>query len=173
MITDAVDSHYQYVKARILALNPNRIVAGLLDAQDWPSKPIKFDAFYLLVLGEVSVGRQGFSPSTPIKLHQIQWAWINRGTDLKSGERQANRGDRYRVMQTMKGELMNGLYPGYTEKLSWSLNTNGNFVGTSKVPPEFITWTPVDFHDKYDKDSGLGYGSGAIRIQDMTDTITS
>lgn len=170
---DAIDSHYVWVKERIKLLNPNRVIAGLLNAQDWPLKPFKNDAFYLLILGEESVGKQGFSPSTPIKLHSLQWVWINVGTDLKPGERKANRGDRYSVMQQMKGELLNGLYPGYSEKKSWAVNGTGIWTGTSLDPQEFITWTPVEFHEKWDKDSGVGYGSGAVRVQDMTDTIIS
>lgn len=170
--TDAVDSHYNYVKTRILAINPVRVFGGLLNAQDWPSKPIKYDAFYLLLLGEDSVGRQGYSASTPIKFHQIQWSWITKGTDLPLGVRQANRGDRYRTVQLMKSELLTGLFPNYAEKKSWGL-VGGTYTGTSKNPQEFNTWTPVSFHEKYDKDSGMIYGSGSLRIQDMLDTITA
>lgn len=172
MLTDALDSFYSYVKTRIATINPDRVVAGMLTAQDWPSKPVKNDAFYLLVLGEVPVGKQCFSQTVPIKLHQVQWVWVNEGMDLIQGKRQATRGTRYRDMQTMKGELINGLYPGFTEKLNWAF-PNGVATGTSKTPSEVITWTPVEFHEKWDRDSGIGYGSGAVRIQDMTDEITS
>src|SRR6266446_6014765 len=171
--TDAVDSHYIYVRNRILTLNPTRVMGGVLNAQDWPSKPIKFDAFYLLVLGESSVGRAGYSASTPIKFHTIQWVWINKGTDLTPGVKAANRGDRYRIMQQMKGELLNGFYPNFAEKLSWTLVPTGQpspndakWTGTSKVPQEFVWWTPVDFHEKLDKESGVQYGSANTRIQD-------
>lgn len=173
MYSDAIYSHYEWVKSRLLANNPQRVVAGLLDAQDWPSKPFKFDAFYLLDLDDTPVGKQGYSASTPIVLKQVQWVWINKGTDLKQGERQANRGDRFILNQTMKGELLNATFPRFTEKLSWSLDVNGNWTGTSKTPQEFITWTPVEFHKRSDKDSGITYGAAALRIQDMTDTITS
>lgn len=171
--SDAVDSIYEYTKGRIQTLNPNRVVAGLLAAQDWPSKDVKFDAFYLLVLGETSIGKQGYSASTPIKFHQIQWVWINKGTDVKQGIRQANRGDRYRTMQAMKGELTNGLFPGFTEKLTWALDGNGIWTPSHLTPVEFIMWQPVEFHEKLDTASGMMYGSGAIRIVDMLDEIKS
>jgi hypothetical protein len=173
--TDGVDSHYEYVKTRILTLNPNRSVKGLLSAQDWPSKPVIFDAFYLLDLGEEPVGKQCYSASTPIKFHLVQWVWINRGTDLKTGERKANRGDKYRIMQTMKGELTNGLFPGFCEKFSWALDSTDKFVSTQKTPREFISWPPVQCHEKWNKDDsgGIGYGAGSIRITDMLDEIIS
>lgn len=173
--TDGVDSHYEYVKGRIANFNPDRKVKGLLAAQDWPSKPMTFDAFYLLDLGEEPVGNQGYSASTPIKFHIVQWVWINKGTDLKQGERKANRGDKYRVMQAMKGELINGLFPGFCEKFTWALDVNNVYVGTHKTPIEFISWPPVNFHTKWNKDEegGLGYGAAGIRICDMLDEITS
>jgi len=170
---DAIYSHYNWVKARIKIKNPDRKVAGLLNAQDWPEKPFKYDTFFLLDLNDVSVGRQGFSPSNPIKLRQVQWTWINSGTDLKQGERKPNRGDRFNLMLTMQEELLYALYPGYCEKLTWSLNAAGIWIGDSLTPPEFITWTPVEFHKKWDKESSIGYGAGAVSVQDITDQITS
>lgn len=178
--TDAVDSHYIYVRTRILTENPNRVMGGVLSAQDWPSKPIKFDAFYLLVLGESPVGRQGYSGQVPIKFHSLQWVWIVKGSDLTPGKKAANRGDKYRIVQKMKEELQNATLPNFTEKLSWALVPTGqpapndaDWTGTSKDPKEFIWWTPIEFHEKVDKDSGVMYGSANIRIQDMMDAITS
>lgn len=170
---DAVDSHYQYVKGRMATINPSRVVAGLLEAQDWPPKNVKLDAFYLLILAATSIGRQGYSASTPIKFHQCQWVWINKGTDLQQGVRSANRGDRFRTMEQMQGELIEALYPNFCEKQTWALDANGNWVGTSLNPVEYITWTPVELYEKGAMDSGVRYGSGAVKIFDMTDTITS
>lgn len=180
--TDGIDSYYQYIKGRVNAFSTRTVpdigtgvVAGMLSAQDWPSKDVKFDAFYLLVLGEASIGKQGYSASTPIKFHQVQWTWINKGTDLTPGIRQANRGDRYRTMQTMKGELTNGHYPGFCPKLTWAL-VNGTWTGTALTPAEVITWQPIEFHEKWSQPadtSGVGYGSGAVRVADMLDTITA
>lgn len=174
MFTDAIDSYYVYTRNRIKTFNSARVVKGLLNAQDWPQKPLVWDAFYLLVLGETPIGRQGYSQYSPILMHSVQWVWINTGSDIVPGVRQANRGDRYRTSQAMKGELLFANSPGYTQKLTWSLNSAGQLVSTpEQVPTEFITWTPMEFHEKLDKDSGIVYGSGAVRITDMTDAITS
>jgi len=106
-------------------------------------------------------------------MHQVQWVWINKGTDLAAiNVKQANRGDRYRTGQNMKQELLYGLNPNYCPKLSWQLQGE-TFVGTPKVPAEAITWVPAVFHERIDKPSGNIYGSAAVRIQDMTDTITT
>lgn len=183
MFSDGIDSYYQYVKARINAFTnrtvdgiTNGVVAGMLDAQDWPSKDIKPGAFYLLDLGEAGIGKQGYSASTPIKFHQVQWVWVSLGTNLTQGIRQANRADRYRTMQAMKGELINGHYPGFCEKKTWALDPTGIWTGTSLNPVEYITWPPVEFHEKWSQvpnTSGVGYGSGAVRIADMLDEITA
>ena len=170
---DAVDSIYQNAKARISAVNPSRVTAGLLAAQDWPPKNVKLEAFYLLDLGEAPAMKAFYSATVPVKFHQLQWVWIVKGTELQQGVRAANRGDRFRTMQTMKGELTNGLFPGFTEKKTWSLDASGNWIGVSLNPVEFITWTPVEFHERLDKDSGIMYGSGAVRVCDETDAITS
>lgn len=170
---DAIYTFYEFVKGRVQVQNPNRLVKGLLAAQDWPPKEVKLEAFYLLDLGESPIGRQGYSQTIPIKFHQVQWVWIIKGTSLQQGVRAANRGDRFVTMQQMKGELINGLYPGYTDKMTWALDGNGVFVGTELVPPEQITWNPVELHEKLDKDSGVMYGSGAVRIANMTDAILS
>jgi hypothetical protein len=170
---DAQDSFYQFVKARIQAYNTNRIVAGVLNAQDWPPKNVKLESFYLLIIGEEPVGKQGFSPAVPIKFHLVQWTWIIKGQDLQQGERAANRGGRYRTMQMMKWELTQGMYPNYAEKQTWSLNASGVWTGQSLSPPMFMTWTPVSFHETFDKASQLAYGTGSTRIQDIQQPITS
>jgi len=175
---DALDSHYQYVKARINSFTTRVIpgmtgvVKGILNAQDWPPKSVILGAFYMLILGEEPVGKQGFSPAVPIKFHVVQWTWIIKGSDLQQGEQLANRGDRYRIMQAMKYELTQGMFPNYAEKQTWDL-VDGKFTGASLVPKIFMTWTPVDFHERFDRESGLAYGTGSTRIQDISQPITS
>ena len=179
---DGIDSYYQYVKGRINAFTTrtvpditNGVVAGMLNAQDWPPKSIKFDAFYLLVGTDSPIGRQGYSAAVPIKFHNVQWAWINHGTDLVQGIRQANRGDKYRTMQIMKGELTNGHYPGFCEKFTWALNAAGVWSPTPENPVEYITWNPISFNEKWSQPggAGIGYGSGSVRVEDMLDVITA
>jgi hypothetical protein len=174
MFIDGLDSMYGYVKSRILTMNPQRVVKGMLNAQDWPSKNIEYDAFYMLDLGETAIGKQGYSASTPIKFHAVQWVWINKGTDVAPTVRQANRGDKYRTMQQMKGELTFGLYPGFAQKFSWAL-VGSVFTPTALNPVEYITWTPVQFHEKWSQQggAGVGYGAGYTSLTDMLDTIVA
>ncbi len=171
---DALDSYYQWVRARIVSYNQQRVVKGMLNAQDWPPKEVVLNAFYLLVLGEEPVGKSGFSPAVPIKFHLVQWTWIIKGSDLQPGVQAANRGDRYRTMQAMKYELTYGMFPNYAPKQTWAL------VGSKWTPTplpatqeQAITWTPVSFHETYPKDSGIAYGTGSTRIQDIQQPITS
>lgn len=172
-MVDAIDSFYQAAKARMATINPNRKVKGLLMAQDWPPKNVDLEAFYLLTISDSAANRSFYSATIPVKFHHVQWVWIIKGTDLQQHERKANRGDRFRTMFQMKDELTKALYPNFTEKLSWSLDTNGTFVGVHEDPVEYITWTPVEFYEKSAMDSGVMWGSAAVKIWDMTDRIDS
>ena len=168
---DAIDSHYQAVKARIQAYNPNRIVAGLLEAQDWPPEKHKLDAFYLLVLGEIQVGG---TIGNPVIGHHVQWVWISIGDDLpQTGVRQANRGTRFRTINTMKQELSIALYPNYTEKLTWALDGNGKWTGTELIPVEYVWWSRPEFMDKLSSESGKIYSAASLKLTNMLDQIVS
>lgn len=170
---DGIDSHYQAVRAR-LGPNPTYPVKGFLQAMDWPPKPITNNAFYLLDLGDKPIGKQMYSATVPVKFHFVQWNWVIVGTDLQSGQRADNRGDRFRVGQAMKDALTQALYPNFTEKKTWTLDGSGTWVGTSLVPPEYVTWNPVEFMPKpTNKESGVIYGAAALRIWNMLDSIPS
>ena len=174
VFTDAVDSFYNYVRDRIETINPNRVVQGILNAQDWPKKPLVFDAFYLLVINDSPIGKQGYSPAVPILFHQVNWTWVSKGQDTQPNARQPNRGLRYRTSQTMKGELLQALFPGSTEKLTWSMNQQtGKFTGVSLIPKEFIMWQPVSYHEKQDQESSMVYCTSSLRVVDMIGPFTS
>ena len=173
MYVDSIYSHYMYVKGRLATINPARTVKAILDASDWPAPPVVTEAFYLLVLADSAAGRQFYSAAIPVKFHHVQWVWINKGTDLAQGQRKANRGDRFFTMMQMRGELTQALYPNFCEKFTWALDGAGNFESTPENPVEYITWTPVEFQKKSAQDSGVSWGSGATKIWDMTDLITS
>lgn len=172
---DGVFSHYEYVKARILTINPNRVVKGYNLAQDWPPKNISYDAFYLLTLGEDPIGRQGFSPYIPIVMHQFQWLWVSAGQDIGAGQVGPNRGIRFQTHFAMKGELEQALFPYFCEKMTWGYDSSNppKFVGTSESPQEFIGWAPPSYHEKLDRASGVVYGSVAVRVWDMLDPVTA
>lgn len=180
MFADSIWSYYEYVRSRILITNPTRIVKGISNALDWPPDPIIYDAFYLIVNDDSTIGREGYSWYSPMVFHNVQWAWINKGTDIVKGVKGANRGDRFNSLQKMKGELLYANAPGYTQKLNWSLSAQGKLVGVTPTDPvsgqpmpEPITWTPPQFTTRTDKKSMNQFGLGAVRIWSMTDVIAS
>ncbi len=170
---DTIDSHYAAVKTRLATINPNREVKGLLMARDWPPTKVALEAFYLLTLTDTPIGRQGYSQSVPMKYEHVEWVWAITGTDLAPGQRKSNRGDRFRTAFQMKDEMTKALYPGFTEKMSFSLDANGNWVGTSENPVEFISWAPVSFVEKSSQESGVIWGTAALRIWTMLDFISA
>ncbi len=171
MYAASVDSHYLWVKTRIQALNASRKVIGVMSAQDWPPKNVETESFYLLVLGEVPLGKQADSASIPVKVHTVQWTWMIVGTDIQTGIQMRGRGDRYRTHFTMKGELENGVYPRFAQKQNVVVSAAGALVAIPVDPAEFIIWSPVSIVDRNEKNSGVTYGTGTVRITDFTDQI--
>lgn len=173
-VIDAIDSFYEYVRARIVTINPQRVVAGHLFAQDWPPKDIKLEAFYLVTVGDMPIGRQGFSPTVPIQYHMVQWQWQVLGADVAKGQVGPNRGVRFRAHWQMKDELRQALYPYFCQKQTYEMQQQGaqlTFAGTPVDPPEWFGWAPPEYHEKVDKPSGKVDGMVAVRLWDMTDPI--
>ena len=170
---DAIDTYLRYVRMRLAVINPNRVVKGPIDAQDWPLDKVEAGALYLLVLDDSPIGQQGYSAAIPIYHHVIQWSWAVFGNDLGECAIGNNRGNRYRLDNQIKGELIKATYPGFTDKVSLSV-TPGQLVATPYDPAEPIWWTPLEFGPKRtDKDSGVVYGIGTTYITQMTDLITA
>ena len=174
---DAVFSHYEYVKGRIIAINPARKVRGQLTAQDWPPPDIVDEAFYMLTLGESPIGRQMFSPLIPTVVHEIQWKWIVKGKDIAAGQVGPNRGVRFQTNYAMKDEMRQAMSPYFCQKFIWGYDNPGapgaHWVGVPTNPIEFIGWAPPVYHETIDKDTGVVYGTVAVRVWDMTDPITA
>lgn len=165
--TDAIDSFYQYVKARIVQYNAARNVKGLLAAQDWPPPNVSMESFYLLTLGEADSARGSDSPTVRGGHHLCQWVWAIAGQDLNDTQRMANRGKRFRINEAMKSELVYALYPGFCEKKTWALNSLGAYLGTSYDPAIFCRWSSKPkFIDQHDKPSGLIYGACSLFVSD-------
>ncbi len=169
---EAADTYYQEVKTRVLAKFPSRVFAGLMEAQDWPLQQVDLEAFYLLTLGEVPLGRQAVSAAIPIYVHQLQWVWIIGGSDVESGVRSRSRGDRYRVGYQMKKELLDGMFPRFAEKKNWTVDTAGNLQSASRSPKESILWTYPDFLNRVDRPSGIVYSSASVRLTNFTDELS-
>lgn len=169
---DAIDSHYQFVKARIKEIAPTRIVAGMLNARDWPYKEAKLEAFYLLSVTDAPGPSSMISEAIPIVSHQVQWSWLIAGDDLRPEDpkRSANRAKRFRLNKEMQGELLKALTPRFCEKQNWQM-VNGVWTGTPLN--EYIMWTVPRFVGREDKDTGLVYGMALVNILNMTDEISA
>lgn len=168
---EAIDSHFEAVSTRITAINPQRKIVALMDAMDWPPQAVEMDAFYCLTVGFSPAAKGTWSPSSPIVSHVLQWVWINQGTDIQSGLRGRNRGDRYRTSFAMQEELLQGLYPHFTEKLVFSVDAQGNVQTASMNPKDYVFWTMPRVLIRSDQQSGLVYGSAAVNLVNITDAV--
>jgi hypothetical protein len=170
--TDAVDSHYMYCRSRILQYNSARVMKGLLAANDWPPENVAMEAFYLLTLGEGATARGSDTPTKRAGHHLCQWVWVIAGQDLNDTQRAKNRTKRFRLNEEMKAELLYGLYPGFCEKQTWALNSNGAYIGSSYSPVKFCRWpSTAMFTDRHDKASGLIYGMCSLYVSDYLPAI--
>lgn len=170
------ESHYRWVKGRILAQNPGRTVDGIVDALDWPAKQLLPNTFYM-ILGDIST-RAGFgTPTAEGMANVVQWAWMVPGDDLGANQRGRNRGDRFRINQQMIAELMNGLFPNFCPKQMWTGYENAGvftYVGKAIDPPETIWWSLPKFsrakRDNEEK-SGIIYTLATVGLNQWGDTI--
>lgn len=177
MIDGAIDSYYKYIKNNVLSLNPSRKCLGFMDAQDWPNEQIVLEALYLLIVGPgTPIGKQGYSPSSPILTYVLQWVWAIVGSDLQGNVKGRNRGERVRTDMAIREELRQAHIPGFTEKkfITEDLSVDPPVVKfNSYSPPDYIRWTPVEYKKNSDKDSGVIYGSASVNLTSITDTITA
>lgn len=172
-MVDWADSHYQYVKQRVLAINPNRVFSGIVQSRSWPIEQAVPESFYLL-LGNNSPLRGENSWSAPGYSEKVQWAWQIIGTDIPANALMQNRGDRYRTNFTMVQELLQGMAFGFCEKLQYSVSdVNGSpvLVVTSYVPKESIWWKKPVFTDRFDRTSGILFGYAASEVTGYSPTI--
>lgn len=178
---DAPDSYFAYVESRIQAINPSRKLFGPIDSMDWPPKKLELEAFYLILLSAAPLPL-GASQASPFMTLPVQWSWIIKGTDLQSGIRGRSRGDRGRTHREMMAELVQGCYPGQTEKKSYTMNdTTGLPVATSFDPVQYMSWSLPSFGDnplgrwggrKIDE-SGVIYGYATVYLSDVPVTVTN
>ncbi len=169
---EVLDSHYNYVRTRVLAANASRLFKGAMKAQDWPEQNVHFEAFYMLDLGAPKpLGRQTYSASDQIFSYTVQWTWIVMGSDITTNTKGRNRADRYRTDYAMMEELRSGLFPNFCEKVQVSLDTDGIVQKTSYSPKEYIHWTPAEFNTRTDKESGLIYSMCTVRITGIAANI--
>lgn len=173
----APESHFRWVKGRILTQNSKRTVDGIVDALDWPAKQLLPNTFYM-ILGDIST-RAGFGTPTASGLSNVvQWAWMVPGDDLAANQRGRNRGDRFRINQQMMSEIVNGLFPYFCPKQIGQAFDNGNGGFNNVIsdisPPETIWWSLPKFsRAKMDNEqkSGIIYTVATIGLNQFGDTI--
>lgn len=175
--SDAIDSYFKYVKGRIVAKNPNRLIPGIIEANAWPPQEVQNEAFYLLLLGESPSSNFGTVSSTGI-IHLTQWTWVVIGNDLPtqaSNQVGRNRGNRYRNNAKLKQELLNGLYPNFCDKNTYIPQQQGNnLVSVPTSVGEKIWWSRPRFLPvKAEGESGVLYGAAQIFVSEFSDLITS
>lgn len=171
---DWTDSHYQYVKTRILAINPTRIFSGIVDASDWPSLQIVPGSYYL-VTSTLDPTRPSDGPGSnswysPLYGEQVQWAWSLIGDDIPANALAANR-TKYRYNQAIIQEVLQGCSPGFCEKLRYS--TEGtDLIATSYVPSEYIWFTKPRFSTRIERSTGTLFGSASVNISGFAPIIS-
>lgn len=170
---EAIDTFEEHFRSRVIALNPARVVAGVIDAMDWPPENVQLESFYLLSLGETP-SQDAQSSVMPVYVHTLQITWLIAGADLDTTNRGFNRGNRYRVHMQMKKEVLNGLYPYFADKADVSLNqSDGSMIVTPRTnPQEQIVWSKAVFGPSSPaKDSGVITGIATVYVANMTDPI--
>lgn len=169
---DCVNSFFKYVKSRIIVKNPQRTVVSIVEANAWPPKNIKFNAFYLLLMGEAA---NGGTPSGLGISHSTQWMWVIPGDDISQDKVGNNRGNRYAINYQMKEELIYGLFPYFCEKNTYIPQQQGNtLVAVPTALNERIWWSrPRFMPTKFEKQEGIIYGAVQVAISEFEAAITS
>lgn len=178
---DCIDTFYTYVSTRIKSYNSARGIFGVMDAADWPPKPVEFQSFYLIYQGFNKLNRETDSAAIEVVSHHVAWMWLILGTDLNTGLIGRNRGDRYRTNQQMLEELRYGLFPRFTQKKSFSVlpNTNPPQLTSVPVTPNgvgstvSIIWQDPQVRTQFSKGNGAYQTVATMRITDFLDPITS
>lgn len=176
--TDTLDSFYQYVKQRIESFNVNRQFGGIVSARDWPFKTATPEAFYLMI-DKSSPSKNVKSWQSPLYTFSLQWTWLIIGTDVAPTVLAANRGDKYRTNGIMQEEMLNGLYPGFCEKQQYKIqpnpiNNQPQVVAVGPyVPSEKLWWDKPNFSEKIDRNTGILFSYGSVRVSSFAPAINS
>jgi len=174
-IIGAPETHFRWVKNRIIALNSDRIVPGIVDALDWPPKEFVPNAFYMIL--EDTPTRAGFGTKATMGMSTlVEWAWMVPGDNLQANQVGRNRGNRFRTNWQMMSELMYGLFPYFCPKETWATAENNGqvtYTGTP-LPGETIWWSNPKFSKAQaqdEKKSGILYTVATIGLSQFGDTI--
>lgn len=175
LLTDVLDTHWNYVTQRILTLNPQRPLGGIVAARAWPFQQAIDQAIYM-AWSQGKPSKNVNSQQSPLYTYSVRWCWIAIGDDLTQTEEGLNRGDRYRIDFQIQTELRYGLYPGFTPKLTFSVADNGHgqavVTGTPfQTPGDNVWWSKATFLDREDTETGILFGYGAVNVSSFAPEI--
>lgn len=175
-MVDWSDSHYQYVKDRVVGINPARAFGGIVQARAWPLKEVQFETFYMLVGKLDPMPMNGYNSwFAPGYSEAFRWIWQIKGTDINANVA-ANRGDRYRTNSQMVQEILQGMYPGFCEKKTWSVvpdvDNNPILTATSFFPAEYVWWAKPSFPDSYNSQTSVLTGSAVSNMYSFSPNLS-
>jgi hypothetical protein len=171
---EAIDSHYDHVKSRVLALkNSGRKFSGIMDTRGWPPKQVNMESFYLITLGENPVNANVGSLAKTWYRAMVQWTWMVAGTEIEKGMAGINRGDAYTINQAMKRELRFGSFPLFAEKTATKIGNDRKVIRVSFEPKEYVHWTFLQFTQRVDRESGLIYGLATTYLTAVAEEIVA
>jgi hypothetical protein len=183
MLVSVIDSYASYVAARFQALNAQVTIngttgpqqfGGVVTAQDWPQAPVIEGAAYLIVQ---KILPRGNSKVQRQYLFLCQWTWLLIGTDIAANQQALNRGDRYRTDMQIMQNLKEANFPGWCQKIDYSVSGVGVVSGTPSAfagpPPsteEWVFWDDLEFAPRQDNmKSGLLYNAAGVTLMGWED----
>ena len=166
-LVDTIDSFYQWVKANVLAQNPQRQFGGIVEARDWPPKNILPATPYLATLRDIPT-RTKQSFYQPLVSELVEWRWALVGDNIPANAQAANRGDKYRINVLVMQELLSAHNPGYCPKSQYTVTNDVNnepvLVATPYSPQDSLWWTIPEFTRKVDRQTGMIYTAGQVQV---------
>lgn len=177
MIISAVDTLWSSFTTRMTTINPQRLLMGIMDAQDFPPQTVEPDAFYLVTKTEHPLGKNRDSAALPIYVYLVDFTWVNIGTNIGTAQNLEgkNRGDRYRTNYQMKSELIQALYPRFAEKVQAPSGTvlanQASFTLTTLNEP--VWWDYPKFTVRADRNSGLLYTTAQVELKAVAEGVVT
>jgi len=167
VMIDSLDSYYNYVAAKINALDPDAfdLLQGLSNAQDWPQTELVDGGLYLLYLSSMPIEEESTQSQTYYE-HFLQWSWAFLGDDIQPNQVAANRGSRYRSDLAVVELLRQAHFPGFSPKLQAVCDpVTGAVTFVPYSPVEMIKWSKPRLGTKLAiAQSGISYGTAPVEV---------
>lgn len=177
MLVDAIDTYFTQIKTQMAVVDSSQRFGGLVMARDWPASPLIPKALYLLYMTANPLPGP-VSSQTQVRLeHFCQWVWLLIGDDITSSQQGQNRSSRYRENMQIMANLRQAHYPGYTQKLAYTADSQGVVSSMAVTSPEsnieMIHWTMPRFMPRQDEKSGVVYGAASVSVYAWDDALVT